>query len=169
MYDSNVDSEDFNITLDGYSMIMEEVTPNESFNRRETVRHFILGGTQTVMRGNYLPRDYNFTTHLLIDPQHPDVYDNVIREWQSKPVEVICNQMGGKFDAEVIIKKSPSSSPNYLALEIQVIEIPETKSLIPHEEVIIPSQPKTVKITSTKKKNTNLTLTTLQILKRQTR
>lgn len=137
MYDTE-NTDDFNITLDGYQMIMEECTPNEAFNRRETIRHNIIGGTQTVMRGNYLPRDYTFTTHFLVDPNHPDVYDSIIREWQSRPVTVVSKYMGGKFDAEVIIKKSPCTSPNYLAMEIQVIEIPGSKSLIPNDDFIIP-------------------------------
>lgn len=156
MYDKNVDADFYNISLDGYDMIMEEFTPNESFNRRETIRHNILGGTQSVMRGNYLPRDFNFTTHFLIDEEHPDVYDDIIREWQSKPVEVISKYMGGKFKAEVIIKKGATQqSPNYLAMEIQVIEIPEEKSLIPKDEFIIPKDVITpIKVSSTKKKAT---------------
>ena len=156
MYDRNVDTDNYNVSIDGYSMIMEEVTPNESFNRRETIRHQILGGTQTVMRGNYLPRDYSFTTHWLIDPDHPDVYDDIIREWQSRPVEVISKYMGGKFNAECIIKKSPTTYGNYLLLEIQVIEIPSEKSLIPNDEFSIPKDTvSSIKVESTKKAKTN--------------
>lgn len=156
MYGDNVAKDNFNISLDGYEMIMEEVSVNEGFNRRETIRHNILGGTQSVMRGNYLPRDYTFTTHFLIDPNFPDVYDSIIREWQSKPVEVISRYMGGKFKAEVIIKKTPTIYPNYLSLEIQVIEIPSKKSLIPNEEYITPKGSKTVKtITKTNDKDKN--------------
>lgn len=150
----NIDNKHFNVSLDGYDMIMEELTPNESFNRRETIRHNILGGTQSVMRGNYLPRDYTFTTHLIIDADNPDVYDSVLREWQSKPVEVSSKFMGGKFKAEIIIKKSPTGMPNFLGLEVQVIEIPESKSLIPNESIVIPKKPKkNVTITSTKNKS----------------
>ena len=154
MYDSNVDADFYNISLDGYDMIMEEFTPNESFNRRETIRHNILGGTQSVMRGNYLPRDFSFTTHFLISPENPDIYDEIIRVWQSRPVEVISKYMGGKFKAEVIIKKSPTQqSPNYLAMEIQVIEIPDEKSLIPKDEFIIPKDvTSSITVSSTKKK-----------------
>lgn len=157
MYDKNVDADFYNITLDGYQLIMEDFTPNESFNRRETIRHNILGGTQSVMRGNYLPRDFNFTTHFLIDPDYPDVYDDIFRDWQSKAVEVISKYMGGKFKAEVIIKKSPTQqSPNYLAMDIQVIEIPEEKSLIPKDEFNVPKDVITpVTVTSSKKKTTN--------------
>lgn len=154
MYGKNVSKDNYNVSLDGYDMIMEEVTVNEGFNRRETIRHNIIGGTQSVMRGNYLPRDYSFITHLLIDPDFPDVYDSVLREWQSKPVEVISRYMGGKFNAEVIVKKTPTMYPNYLSLEVQVIEIPSKESLIPNEEYITPKGSKTVK-TITKKNNKN--------------
>lgn len=151
MYDSNVDANDFNISVDGYQMIMETVTSNEAFNRRETVRHNILGGTQSVMRGNYLVRDYNFTTHLLIDPNHPDVYDKILKEWQSKPVEIISKYMGGKFNAEVIIKRNVDNSPQYLALDVQVIEIPSGKSLIPKDEFSTPKD-KVMPVTTTSSK-----------------
>lgn len=165
---NDIAPEHFNVTIDGYSMIMEELTPNEAFNRRETIRHNILGGTQSVMRGNYLPRDYTFTTHLIVSPNNPDIYDSVFREWQSKPVTVNSKYMGGSFSAEVIIKKSPSGMPNYLNLEVQVIEIPTQDSLIPNEKIIIPTKPKssvvvvssnsskksTSKKTTNKKKNT---------------
>lgn len=172
MYDKDVSSDNFNVMIDGFSMVMEEVTPNESFNRRETIRHNILGGTQSVMRGNYLPRDYTFTTHWLIDPQHPDVYDNIIREWQSKPVEVSSPYMGGMFKAELIIKRTPVSMPNFLALEIQVIEIPTRDSLIPNEKVIIPTTPKSsVVITSSKKpkKNTKSSKTSKKTSKKDSK
>lgn len=151
MYDKNVDTDNYNITIDGYQMIMEQCTPNEAYNRRETIRHNIIGGTISVMRGIYLARDYTFTTHLLVDPNHPDVYDTTFREWESKPVEVNSKYMGGLFKAELIIKKTPEQSPNYVTVEIQVIEIPDDKSLIPHDEFIIPGDTVVpIKITSTK-------------------
>ena len=154
MYNKFVVAEDYNVSIDGYDMVMEECTPNESYNRRETIRHNIIGGTQSVVRGNYIVRDYTFTTHLLIDPQYPDVYDEVFRLWQSKPVEVISRYMGGKFNAECIIKRNPNDSPNYLNVEIQVIEIPTSVSLIPNDALNVPVDKITpVKITSKKNKN----------------
>ncbi len=163
MYTSKADSFFFNVSLDGYDMIMEDCTANSPYNRRETVRHTIIGGTQKVMRGGYVVRDYTFTTHILIDPDFPNVYDDIFREWQSKPVEVISKYMGGKFNAEVIIKKHPNDSPNYLTLEIQVIEIPD-KSLIPNDEVELPVDkisPVTIKSESKadKDKGNNITKT----------
>ena len=131
-YPKTAKPSDFNVSLDGIEMIMEELTPNEAFNRRETERHNIIGGTQQVIRTNYVPRDFTFKTHLLIDPKHPNVYDKFLTRLQNKPVEVISKYMGGKFNAVVIIKKHPNDSPNFLTLDVQVVEIPE-KSLIPTE------------------------------------
>ena len=155
MYKNTINKNYFNVSIDGYDLIAEEVTVNEAYNRRETSRKNIIGGTQTVIRTNYLPRDYTFITHMLIDPLHPDVYDNIFREWQSKAVEVISKQMGGKFSAECIVKPSLEDSPNYLRVEIQVIEIPDATSLIPNDTFVSPSNSgdSNLKIISTYNKN----------------
>lgn len=154
MYKKSVSATDYNVSIDGYSMIMEECNPNESYNRRETIRHNIIGGTQNVVRGNYIVRDYSFTTHLLIDPEYPDVYDDVFKSWQSKPVEVISKYMGGKFNAECIVKRNPNDSPNYLSVEIQVIEIPTELSNIPNDTFGAPvDKISMVTVTSTKNNN----------------
>ena len=138
MYNNYVNDDDYNVTINGVDLIMEEFTPNENFNRRELSRKNIIGGTQTVVKGNYIVRDFNFTTHFIIDPNYPDAYDDMFREWLSKPVEVISRWMGGKFDAEINIKKY-IDSPNYLRLEIQLTEVPEPESLIPNEDFEVPS------------------------------
>ena len=157
MYPEKVNTDYYNVSIDGYDLIAEEITPNEAYNRRETGRKNIIGGTQCVIRTNYMPRDYTFTTHVIIDPMHPDVYDNIFREWQSKDVEVVSKYMGGKFQAECQIKPSHEESPNYIKLEIQLIEIPDTSSLIPNDVFKAPknvSEKETkLKIKATKKKN----------------
>ena len=137
MYGKYVNPKKYSVSIEGYQFICEELTANESFNRRETNRHNLLGGTQSVVRTNYIVRDYTFVTHVLIDPSYPNVYDSIFSLWMSKPVEVISKDMGGKFNAEVIIKKT-RESVNYLKLEIQVIEIPN-KSKIPNEKLNVPS------------------------------
>ena len=143
MYRKDIDSKLFNVSIDGYDLIAEEFSPSESFNRRDTSRHNIIGGTQTVMRTNYIPRDISFVAHVLIDPLFPDVYDDILKVWMSKPVEVISKELGGKFKAECIVKKT-HEKPNYLKLDIQLIEIPG-KSLIPNDEFKVPSANKLLK------------------------
>ena len=157
MYNSKVNKDNYNVSIDGYDMIAESITVNEAYNRRETGRKNIIGGTQAVIRTNYIHRDYAFTTHLLIDPLYPDVYDDLFRQWQSKPVEVISKHMGGKFNAEVIIKKlGDKLSPNYLGIEVQVLEIPDVESLIPNDVFKSPTNKESkIKITSKGKKKNN--------------
>lgn len=151
-YAENIDSNYFNISIDGFSLIGEDISPNESFNRRETSRKNIIGGTQSVVRTNYIHKDFNFTAHLRIDPLYPDIYDETLQLWQSKTVEVISKELGGKFNAECIVKRK-HDSPSYLTLDIQLIEIPEATSNIPNDTFAVPTD----KITksSTKDKNKN--------------
>lgn len=157
-YDKKYDTDFYNVSIDGYDIIAEEITPNEAFNRRETSRYNIIGGTQSVIRTNYIPRDFTIVTHLLIDPLYPDVYNNILNEWQSKAVEVVSKYMGGKFNAECIIKPDYADSPEYMKLEIQLIEIPDTDSLIPNDGFKSPANKKvTVKSSKKKKKTTTTT------------
>lgn len=127
------------VEINGYPFYAQEITANESYNRRETVRQSILGGTEHVSRGKYIPRDYSFTTYIHIPEGHPEQYDSIFQEMVSKPAEVISPYMGGKFMAEVIIQKTAEEySPEDLLLEIQVIEIPETDSLIMEDVFNVP-------------------------------
>lgn len=157
MYPEKVNKDYYNVSIDGYDLIAEEITPNEAYNRRETGRKNIIGGTQCVIRTNYIPRDYTITTHFLIDPLYPDVYDNIFMEWQSKDVEVVSKYLGGKFQAECQIKPTYDESPNYMKVEIQLIEIPDTKSLIPNDVFQAPEnsteEQTKLKIKATQKKN----------------
>lgn len=150
MYSEKINANHFNISIDGLQLIGEDISPNESFNRRETSRKHIIGGTQSVIRTNYIHRDFSFTCHLRIDPLYPDIYDSTFKLWQSKPVEVISKELGGKFNAECIVKKK-HETPAYLTVEVQLIEIPGETSLIPNDAVKVPTD----KITksSTKDKN----------------
>lgn len=151
MYHNHVATTDYNLSIDGLDIVAETITPSESFNRRETSRKSIIGGTQTVIRTNYIVRDFNVTCHFMIDPLYPDIYDNIFREWQSKPVEVICKEMGGKFNAECIIKKSVDKSPNFLKVEIHLVEIP-SDSLIPNDTFKLPSNDSGVTFIKSSKK-----------------
>ncbi len=158
-YSDKIDSKYFNLSIDGLDLIGEDLDPNESYNRRETSRKAIIGGTQRVIRTNYIHRDFSLNCYVPIDPAYPDIYDSTFRLWQSKPVEVISKEMGGKFDAECIIKKK-HESPAYLTLEIQLIEIPSETSLIPNDTVKVPTDKITTTVTSKSNKNTKNTKNT---------
>ena len=153
MYSSTINPNTFNITIDGFPLIIEpEPSPNESYNRRETARHDIIGGTQWVARTTYVPIDVTFTTHVRIDPYYPDIYDSTFKLWMSKPVEVISREFGGKFNAECIVKKI-HSSPAFLTLEIHLTEIPDSTTNIPGDEFVVPTD--VISTTSTKSKSTS--------------
>ena len=164
-YDSKVKSNYFNLSIDGLDVIAEEVTPTESFNRRETIRKNIIGGTQHVIRGNYIARNFTVIAHFMIDPDYPDIYDETFREWQSKPVEVISRELGGKFDAEIIIKRSHNESPNFLRLEMNIVEIPTATSNIPNDSMKVKADELKTTTTTTdnntnNSKGSNVTTTT---------
>ena len=148
MYNPNIESKYFNISIDGLDLIGSDFSPSESFNHRETARHGIIGGTQNVILTTYVPRDFTFQTKVHIDPLYPDVYDSTFQLWMSKPVEVVSKELGGLFKAECKVKKT-HESPAYLSLEIQLIEIPDETSNIPNDTFKAPS----VKVITTSKKN----------------
>ena len=138
-----------NIEIMGYPFYAETVSGNEFFNRRETVRNKILRGTEDVLKGAYVSRDFSFTTHIPIDPQRPDVHNEVFKEMMSKPVEVVSPELGGSFMAEVVVKPGHVKQ-SHLELNINITEIPEKDSNIPGEaKFVVPA----VKKVSQKDKN----------------
>ena len=130
-----------NISIMNIPFYAEEIRGEETFNRRELNRQKILGGTEHVTRGEYIPRKYSFTTLIYHPLNRPDVYDKIFKEMMSKPVEVISPYMGGKFKAEVIIQKNTEeASPNHFSIDVSVEEIPDTNSNIPGEsKFVIPT------------------------------
>lgn len=137
MYNVNID-EIHDITIDGNLFICESVSPTESFPRRELNRTKIIGGTEIATKGQYIGRDISITTHVAIDPLRPDMYDADFQEMMSKICEVISPELGGKFNAQVIIKKE-HDKPKQLKLTIQIIEVADAVSKIPGEgKFIIP-------------------------------
>lgn len=140
MYDDLRPGVEESVEIDGYPFYATEITPTESYNRRETNRQSILGGTEHVTRGKYIPRSFSFTTYVHIPEGHPEVYDTIFQEMVSKPCEVISPYMGGKFNAEVIIQKTAEeASPEDIKLDIEVVEIPSMDSLIPNDKVVVPA------------------------------
>ena len=129
--------DNFNMQIEGYDIFAEEVTSDESFNRRETNRQYIMGGTQYVMRTNYIPRSYSFKTHLFIEPHRPDAYDSLFRDWCSRPVEIISPELGGKFKAELTIKRE-HRTPRMIEVTFQAVEVPERQSNIEDDFFLVP-------------------------------
>ena len=138
-----------NLEIMGYSFFAEDVSPNEAFRRRELNFNSIVGGTKKVTKGEYVGLEFSVTTHVKIDPKTPDMHNKIFEEMMSKPVNVVSPDLGGSFNANVIIKPE-RDSPSYLKLTISIKEIPGPQSLIPGEEFIVPAPRK---IAVTKKKN----------------
>lgn len=136
LYDNKF-NDNFNMEIDGVTLFAESVSPEESYNRRETNTINILGGTQYTQRTTYVARKFSFTTHLIVEPDRPDIYDDLFREWMSKPCEVISPDLGGMFNASIIVK-TEHTGPRTLTVTITVTEIPEETSNIPDDSFTIP-------------------------------
>ena len=133
MYD--ITGADPNVEINGFPFYATEIKANEGLNRRELTRKKIKMGTEFVARGEYIPREYSFTTTIEIPEERPDIHNEVFLDIMNSPAEVVCPDMGGIFKAQVIIKQShETGNPTQLDLEVTVKEIPE-KSLIPNDTV----------------------------------
>lgn len=137
LYNMYKSSEGYNIEINGFPFFAESIDSDEFYNRRDLVVNTVIGGTQKVMRGPYIARTFSFVTHVQIDPEHPDVYNEIFREMMAGTCEVISPELGGFFKANVIIKPL-HKKPRSLELSISITEIPDTESNIPGDVFIVP-------------------------------
>jgi len=127
----------YNIEINGFPFFAETIDSDEFFNRRELVVNNIMGGTQSVSRGPYIARNFSFVTHVDIEPEHPDVYYDIFREMMAGTCEVISPELGGMFNASVVIKPL-HKKPRKQELSITITEIPTEESNIPGDVFLIP-------------------------------
>ncbi|MBO6123320.1 MAG: hypothetical protein J6P09_05730 [Methanobrevibacter sp.] len=140
------------VTIMGVQFWAENIQSDEPENRREREFTPILGGTERVMQGKYIHREFSFTTTWYFPEGKPHVYDNLIKKMMSKPVEVKSKYMGGNSTFKAIVKISqtfPEHSPNHMDLDVTVTEVPGVKSRIPGESFKVPKVEK-IKVTSKK-------------------
>ncbi|MBR3140245.1 MAG: hypothetical protein IKF11_05205 [Methanobrevibacter sp.] len=140
----NVPTENCNLEIMGYPFFVEEVSPSESFNRRDPVINNLVGGTLTITKGPYIPLEFSITTHVFVDPDRPDEHNNIFKEMMSKPVEVISPEIGGMLKALVVITPVHEKG-NSLKLKINIKEVPDSTSNIPGESWVVPA-PKDVEV-----------------------
>ena len=160
----NVPTDGCNLEIMGYPFFAEEVSPNEAFRRREFNFNSLVGGTQKVTKGAYIGLDFSVVTHVFIDPDRPDEHNAIFQEMMSKPVEVVSPDLGGRFNAVVVIKPE-REGVNTLKLTISVKEIPDKNSAIPGEEFTVPAT-KQVKSKKTQSaKNSNASKNVLNAIK----
>ena len=125
------------VEIDGFLFFPEEVKGEESFARREYKRTKIMSGGEFVTRGQYMPKEFSFTTTLDIDPNTPNMYDKVFQIMENKPCEVVSPYMGDIFKAEIQIDKThPKSSPSSLKLDIKVKEIVTPKTTVVGDAIL---------------------------------
>lgn len=125
------------VEIDGFLFFPEEVKGEESYARREYKRTKIMSGGEFVTRGQYMPKEFSFTTVLDIDPNQPNMYDKVFQMMENKPCEVISPYMGDIFKAEIQIDKThPKASPSNLKLDIKVKEIVDPKTSVIGDNVL---------------------------------
>lgn len=112
------------VEIDGFLFFPESVKGEESFARREYKRTKIMSGGEFVTRGQYIPKEFSFTTTLDIDPNQPYMYDTIFAIMENKPCEVVSPYMGDVFKAEIQIDKThPKASPSNLKVDVKVKEI----------------------------------------------
>ncbi len=115
-----------NVEINGFLFYAHEITPTESYSRREFNRTNILGGSTFVSKGAYVPKEFTFSADVDINPLKPDIYDKAFSYINNNPCTVTSRYMG-MFTAEVKISKTHNkSSPANISLSISVKEIPET-------------------------------------------
>jgi len=166
MYDDVVNGISENVEIGGHPFYAENITGDEPFNRREYTFKPILNGTLAIKRGKYIQRKYSFKTTVYHGDGRPDSFDKILSELQSKPVEVISQSMGGKFNAVVTFNRRIEEGSRYHTdYDVDILEVPGKKSLIPGENgIVVPSikkvskETKNTKINSKTNKNLNNTL-----------
>ena len=106
-----------NVKIMGYTFYAEDIESDEPYNRREKKFTSILGGTERVTDGEYVHREFSFSSIISHPIDRPDAYDNIFKKMMSKPVEVISSSMGNKpFNAWIKIHKS-HPSPNRIKVD----------------------------------------------------
>ena len=148
----NIPTDGCNLEIMGYPFYAENVSPNESFRRREYNFNPLVGGTQIVTPGAYVGLDFSITAHVRIDPDRPDEHNAIFQEMMSKPVDVTSPEIGGTFKAIVVIKPQRDKL-THLKLDISIKEVPDKESKIPGESFTVPAS-RDVKVEKNKGKNT---------------
>lgn len=125
------------VEIDGFLFFPESVKGDESFTHREFKRTKIMSGGEFVTRGQFMGREFSFTTTLDIDPNEPYMYDKVFQIMENKACNVISPYMGDNFLAEIQIDKThPKSAPASLKLDIKVKEIATPKTSVVGDTVL---------------------------------
>ena len=127
-----------NIEIDGNLFIIEEITYENRFPKREYNRTQIISGTQVLTPGEYVPIKFTFRTtiDLPVDGE-PEYFDDILLELQSG-THTIISPYAGNFEAKIAVKPEVLT-PDTLGIEFEIEEVPEEFSKIPGEiEYVVP-------------------------------
>lgn len=165
MYDDIVTGVSENIEIMGYPFFAENINSDEPFNRREMTFKPILNGTLSAKRGRYIQRKFSFRTTLYHKNGRPDMHDKILAEISSKPVQIVSPAMGGTFKGIVTFSKDiEEGSPYHTSYDVDILELPDKKSRIPGENVLVVPNVKKVSTTKTVNKTNSLNNKTNQKL-----
>ncbi|WP_458454189.1 hypothetical protein [Methanobrevibacter sp.] len=139
-----------NIKIMNYPFFAEEIESEEPYNRRERKFTSIIGGTERMSSGEYVHREYSFTSTISYPPGDPGAYDHIFKKMMSKPVTVVSQSMGGTFQALIKIHKS-FPAPNRIKLDVTVTEVPGVNSNIDGEKKLTVPKVEKIKTKVTKK------------------
>ena len=142
------------VTIMNYPFYTDNIERTVPHNYRERKFTPILGGTERVSQGEYVHREFSFTSIISYPPGRPDAYDSIFKKMQSKSVKVKSKSMG-KDEFNAFIKLHISDyAPNRLQVDVTVTEVPGVKSRIDGENFKVPPVEK-IKVESKKVKSSS--------------
>jgi len=134
---------DYGVEIDGFLFFPDEVK-SDNLPSREFIRTKIMSGGEYVSRGQYLPKEFNFSTTLDLNPLKPYEYDDVFLTLMNKSCKIMSPYMGDMFNGEVKISKvHPQSSPHSLKIDVKIKEIPPVDKRVRGDDIIIYPSTKT--------------------------
>lgn len=131
-YSENINSNSScnSVDIEGFLFFADEISPDNSYSKREYKRTSIMGGGEFVSRGVYQPKEFSFNSSLEVDPSEPYIYDRIFSLMENKPggCEII-SPYTGHFWGEVSINKThPEASPHIIEVEVKIKEIPKANA-----------------------------------------
>ena len=161
MFDDIVTGVSENIKIGDYPFYAENIRGEEPFNRREYTFKPILNGTLSAKRGKYIQRKFSFKTTLYHGNGRADKHDKILAEICSKPIRIVSQAMGGSFKGIVTFSKDiGEGSPYHTEYDVDIVEVPDKKSNIPGENVLVVPDVKKVSLKKTESKTTTNSLNT---------
>lgn len=135
-----------NIKIMGYYLRTENVQVDTAIPYRSLNTTKIFNGKEINTRGEWNGISFSFDSFLHVPAKKRNMYDKIFKEMMSKPVEVVSQDFGGLFYAQVIVKKNISNgNPHGLVVNFSVKQLPITSDYYPNTTMKKESRNKIVK------------------------